>query len=256
VAVGALRTTDPTATADALTAIQTADRIRIAIRPDHPQFAVSGQPAVGFDADVAAALATRLGVASSIELVDVDTMLDPAAPSTWDVGLPSQNSWSIDPRSFATSEPYYHWPHWVVVRADSTVTDLAQLRDQPVCAVAGDLAVDWVKGTYEPDSSLGSITTQLSTQPSDAECLADLEAGSVSAVVTARMTATDVASRSGIRRLNSGPAPEPRSAVVRRSPATESLLAAVNDALDGLRRDGTLSTLAQNRFGGADLTEP
>ena len=255
VALGAWRSPQPSPPLDVLAAIRAAGHLRVAIRPDHPQFTAAGQPAVGFDSDVAAALANRLGLTASIEIVPADVMLEPTAASTWDIALPSVATWKVGAGSFATSRPYYRWPRWVVVRGDSSVTDIAQLGSQPICAVSDDAGADWLRGTYGPGSTAGPITSSVTIRSTDADCLADLDSHAVGAVVTADLTAADLASRSGIRVLGSGPPPEPRAVAVHRS-AAASLLTAVDDALDRLGRDGTLTSLSQNRFGGADLTRP
>ena len=261
---GASRKTEPPATPTAPPAsangplvLEGGGPLRIAIRPDHPQFAVSGQPAVGFDADVATALAHGLGLTPSIEIVDVGPMLIGSSASTWDVALPSVPSWTLDQSAFSLSTPYYWWPHRVLVRDSGPITSVDGLVGLPVCAVLGDASVGWLGGTYGANQSTPTpaITTHVVTRTSDADCLAALDAGVVDAVVTAHLSDADVASRAGIRVLAGGPSPEPRVVIVHRSAETATL-DAVDRALDALRADGTLASLSQNRFGGADLTQP
>ena len=87
----------------------------------------------------------------------------------------------------------------------------------------------------------------------DAACLAALEDGTVRAVVTAAMSPADVAARTDLRSVASLPT-EPRAIVVSRDgPDPSALIAAIEDSLDDMRRDGTLGRYSTTRFG-ADLT--
>jgi cystine transport system substrate-binding protein len=254
---GAPRKSEPPATPSGVALIEGANQLRIAIRPDHPQFAVSGQPAVGFDSDVGTALAHGLGLTPSIDIVDVAPMLLGSRATDWDVALPSVPSWTLDQGAFSLSTPYYWWPHRVLVRDDASITTVGGLVDHPVCAVVGDPTVGWLGGSYGGNESTPgpAITTLVVTRSSDADCLAALDAGVVDAVVTAHLSDADIASRAGVRLLAGGPGPEPRVVIVHRSSET-STLDAVDRALAALRADGTLASLSQNRFGGADLTQP
>ena len=97
------------------------------------------------------------------------------------------------------------------------------------------------------------------TRPTDVDCLAAVSSGAAVAAVTAQLSAADLQIRSDVRVIG-GPSPEPRSAIVSRSPRSggdpSDLLQAVDDALAGMRADGTLPRLSQSRFGGIDLTTP
>ena len=237
--------------------LRASGRVRIAIRPDYPQYTVGGQPAAGFDADVARALGTRLGLATDLVIVDVATMLSSSGTRAWDIALPSTPVWSIDPSTFLASTPYYAWPHRLVVPAGSGATTLTDVGSGPICAVAGDAGESWLRGTY--DGRQGSpIAARIVTRAADAECLAALASGQAIAAVTAHLSDADLAVRSDIRVIG-GPAPEARAVILSRAPSgtdPTDLLRAIDDALAAMRADGTLARLSQSRFGGADLTAP
>lgn len=242
---------------DLLAEIRQTGRIRIAIRPDHPQFTAPGQPAAGFDADVARALADHLGVRGDIVVADASAMLS-GHDDLWDIALPSEAVWELDPSRFLVTMPYYRWPHRLAVPEASSATGPADLASEPICAVAGDGGEAWLRGAYG-DARTAPVTVEIVTRPSDEACLAALDAGEVVAVVTARLSDADLQVRPGIKVVG-GPEPEPRPVIIRRaqgeSPEPTPLLAAIDYALDEMRRDGTLTRLSQNRFGGADLTTP
>jgi ABC-type amino acid transport substrate-binding protein len=238
--------------------VQQTGSIRIAIRPDHPQFEVSSQPAAGLDNDVAGELGRHLGFRADTVLVDASAMLSGQQDELWDIALPSVAESAIDPSRFLVSSPYYRWPRRLIVPDASTAQRPADLAGQPICAVAADAGEAWLRGEYGGVAS-SPITSQIVTRASDDECLAALAAGDVTGMVTARMSDADLHVRSGIRVIG-GPDPEPRPVIVRRAQDGGAdpidLLRAIDSALDQMRSDGTLTRLSQSRFGGADLTGP
>lgn len=258
VGAGALRTPAPTVTppASVLDDLRRDGRVRIAVRPDHPQSPLSGV-ATGFDTDVATALADRLGLQPDLVIEDVSTMLGPDR-GTWDLALPSTPDWLIDDAAFAHSAPYYRWTHRLVVPAASAASSIADLAGGPICAVAGDPTETWLRGGYG-GASASPAATSIVTRATDADCLAALTAGDAIGAVTAHLSDADI-SVIGEFRVIGGPDAEPRSVVVRRpaDPGADpgDLLAAVDDAIGAMRADGTLTQLSERRFGGADLTGP
>jgi ABC-type amino acid transport substrate-binding protein len=241
--------------ASLLDQVEATGRIRIAIRPDHPQFKVPGQTAAGFDADVARALADHLGVRGDIVLIDAPAILSGQEDERWDIALPSVASWQIDTSRFFLSQPYYRWVHRLVVAETSTVASAADLANAPVCAVAGDDGEAWLRGRYAGAAG-SAVTTQVVSRASDEDCFAALASGQVMAAVTARLSDADLQVRSGIRVID-GPDPEPRAVVVRRVEyGAEDMVSAIDAALGQMRNDATLTRLSQNRFGGADLSQP
>jgi cystine transport system substrate-binding protein len=238
-----------------LSEIRQTGRVRLAVTPDHPQFTAPGQPAAGFDVDVARALADHLGVRGDIVILDAKAILTSQDDDLWDVALPSVAAWEFDDDQFLVSSAYYDWPRRLVVAESSTAARPADLAADPICAVAGDAGEGWLRGTYGGTTS-PPITAQIVTKPSDAQCLAALAAGDVVGVVTAHLSDADLQVRSGIKVI-SGPEAEPRAMVIRRGAGEATdLLPAVDGALAAMRADGTITRLSQNRFGGADLTTP
>jgi ABC-type amino acid transport substrate-binding protein len=256
-AVGALRERAPTERADLLTQIDGAGRIVIAVRPDHPQFSVAGQVATGFDVDVAQELARRLAVTPNVVVEPADQMLSPTDTNGWDIALPSVASWTIPASRYVASRPYYYWPHLLVVPETSPARGIAQLGTGMVCAVTSDGGEAWLRGQYDGAPAADPGLTVV-TRPSDDDCLAMLSSGDAVAVVTAELTGGDLQIRGGLRSIG-GPEAEPRVVVLRTSdgerPDPSRLMTAIDQALDAMRRDGTLTRLAENRFG-EDLTNP
>jgi len=241
-----------------LAEIRQAGHIRIAIRPDHPQFAIGGQTATGFDADVAGEIARRLGVASDPVIEDETTMVAAGSGRTWDIALPSVPSWTIDAAAFLTSTPYYRWPHLLIVPSGSAAATVQDVAVGPICAVTGDAGESWLGGSYGGASPLPNVTRVI-TRATDADCLEALASRAAVAAITAHLSPADLQVRSDVRVIG-GPAPEPRAVIVSRQQGSGAdpadLLHAIDDALAAMRADGTLTRLSQSRFGGTDLTTP
>lgn len=241
------RLTAPNKPSDALERLQSLGAVRIAISPD--------RAADSFDTDVAGALAERLGL--PVSMVAVATSDLTASVASWDVALPMAPEWSLDRDDFAVTEPYYAWPRQVLVPTGSGATSLSDVQGQPICAVTGDLGERWLMGALStPGPTLANVPplpSAMILRDTDAACLAALEDGTVRAVVTAAMSPIDVAARSDLRSVGRLP-PEPRAIVVSRlGPDPSGLIAAIEDTLGDMRRDGTLGRLSTSRFG-VDLT--
>ena len=241
-----------------LSDIHRSGHVRIAIRPDHPQFMLGGQTATGFDADVAVEIARRLGVTADIVIEDATTMTQAGHEATWDIALPSVPTWTIDPSRFLLTAPYYRWPHLLIVRSGSAATTVSDVAAGPICAVEGDSGEAWLTGEYGGTTS-APITTRVVLRPTDADCLAALGSGESIASVTAHLSAADVGALANLRVVG-GPAAEPRAAIIDRQHVSNDdaaeLLRAVNEAIAGMRADGTLTDRSRARFGGQDLTAP
>jgi ABC-type amino acid transport substrate-binding protein len=242
-----------------LAEIRRSGHVRIAIRPDHPQFMIGGQTATGFDSDVATEIARRLGLAPDVVIEDETTMVRAGSGRDWDIALPSVPIWTIDGTTFLTSAPYYRWPHLLVVPSASAAAGVTDVSAGPICAVAGDAGEAWLHGSY--GGAAGSpVTDRILTRASDADCLAAIASGAAVAAITAHLSAADLQVRSDIRVIAGGPAPEARVVIVPTAGVAGAdptdLLHAVDGVLAAMRADGALTRLSQSRFGGADLTVP
>ena len=239
--------------------IEQAGSIRIAIRPDHPQFSVPGQPAAGFDGDVANEIASHLGLRAAIVLEDGAAML--ADRSRWWVGHRAAVGRGLDARSLAVPGE-----HAVLLVAPSTgrrgdVVRPGARRSRRSSRSAPSRVTRARRGfvARTPVPWVHRSRTQVVTRTSDDECLAALATGEVAALVTARLSDADLQVRSGIRVIG-GPGPEARPLIIARDldggPDPTDVLGSVDSALDRMRDDGTLTRISQSRFGGADLSAP
>ena len=235
------RLTAPNRAPDALERLQSLGTVRIAVSPD--------RVVDSFDTDVARALAERLGL--PVSMVAVETSDLTASVASWDVALPMAPEWSLDRDEFAVTEPYYAWPRrfsfprnperhrWPTSRANQSARSPATL------ASAGS----WGRWAT-PGPSLATappLPSAMILRDTDAACLAALEDGTVRAVVTAAMSPTDVAARTDLRSVGKASARTPSDRGVAPGPDPSALIAAIEDSLDDMRRDGTLGRLFDDR---------
>lgn len=236
----------PAPKADMLERLLAAGSMRILVPEGAPQTVLAGGVRVGFDIDVAEALADELSVEPNVLPVGVDQRL----PATgWDVsaGLPDLGTSGV-------SQPYASWPAWLATAAGSGPTTLDRVVGHPICIVRFSAAEGWLRNL--PVSAVGPSGPTVVRASSDDECIATLVEGRVDALVTSTLFDDELASR-GLVAVGTEPvAYEPR--VVRLSATGEdatSLLAAVDGAIDRLRASGRLAELSRQSFGGRDLTE-
>lgn len=243
---------------DLLASVQAAGVIRVAVSDQAPQTAAAGGSYIGFDVDVAEAIAEQLGVRLDIEFLTPGQIF--STSGTWDVALPSH---VVPDRPIAavTAASYYDWPEWLVVAPESPATSIADLAGGTICVVDGSPAADWLAGThvsytdYPLDPPADTIVIVRGT---DTACFDVVAGGDANAAVTATLLDLDVAGR-GLRLLVADPViVQHRVMVVRDAgPSADpsSLEAALEAAVSELRSSGRLAEMSRSAFGGRDLTE-
>jgi ABC-type amino acid transport substrate-binding protein len=232
---------------DLLSRVQASGSIRIAVRPDHPQFTRAGAGIVGFDVDVAREIASSLGVRADIVPLAVSDIV--GRPNAgWDLALPSIDVASIDPGRFGASTPYYSWPHLLLAPESSGLRRAADLAGRRVCAVEGDPGKAWLEG-----GARAGIETVVVSMASDDACLTALTSGDVEALVTATWAPADLAVHPSLIELDGGPSSERRAVIATTASDPARLLDRIDAAFAEMRSNGTLALLSERDFG-SDLT--
>jgi ABC-type amino acid transport substrate-binding protein len=238
---------------DLLRAVDQAGGLRVAVRPDAPQALTTNLE--GFDIDVAREVATRLGLAPAVVRVNAADMPDDGP--AWDVGMPSDAVVASDGRLVA-GPVYYRWPAYMVVRRDSDTTSITGWAGARICVTGGSAGAGWIAGrTLELITVVTPRPAEAKTvvRSTDQACLDALVAGQADAMVSARISLADLATKPSIKTLGEV-LTESRTFVATRSGADPSALFGQIDAvLSVLRADGTLGDLSRSRFGGTDLTQ-
>jgi hypothetical protein len=162
------------------------------------------------------------------------------------------------------SAPYAFDPAVIVVPAGSALTSIEELAGATVCAARGSVADQWLSGTLQltdppmdPATPPDSLTLVGTT--TEASCLDAVTAGTdgvVAGLVGADDAARAIAAGDQIVTLGDPVFYAPIGIGFDRSGADPaSLEAALGDALEDLRADGTLSARSVARFEGMDLTQ-
>ena len=241
---------------DLLARIRAAGLIRIAVSTESPQTAVAGSSYIGFDVDVANAIARELGVGAEI------FFLSPAAiarDGRWDLALPSH---VVDePGPFVVGGTYYRWSDWLVVADESVVAAINDLDGATICAVDGSPAVNWLSGRRGANAEFLLTVPDNPTivrRTTDADCFDAIANGEAEAAVTATILEIELGGR-GLRALGGRAAiVEPRNVLIRIGASeadSASAVTAVEAAIAKLKASGELAELSRRAFGGVELTE-
>ncbi|HUG47904.1 MAG TPA: ABC transporter substrate-binding protein [Candidatus Limnocylindria bacterium] len=246
----------PAAQDDLLNRLTAAGVVRVVVTNQPPQVLSVGGAHLGFDVQVAEELSAALALRPTISARHPDEVV--ATADAWDVALPSK-ALDLPESNFRTSHPYYAWPVWLVVAADSSVDAVEQLAGETICVVSGSVGADWLLGRAAQAVETFAARpsgVQATERDDDLGCAAALADGEANAALTAALLDDEFAAH-GLRMVGAGEVlREPRSVIVAGPPQeTRRLIEAIDRALSDLRSSGRLAELSQRSFGGRDLTE-
>ncbi|WP_409298640.1 transporter substrate-binding domain-containing protein [Pseudomonas sp. KCJK8993] len=167
----------PTAAqADDLQTIQQAGEIRIAMSGQYSPFSFANEQnqIVGFDASISEALAERLGVKVTIITTPFDGIIAGLLAKKYDAIIASMTITPERLKAVDFAGPYYHAGRTIVVKDDSPIHSLDQLKDVTVGVTLGDAHDKWARAR-------GNL--KVKTYKGLPEMLVDLEAGRIDAIV-------------------------------------------------------------------------
>lgn len=220
---------------------------RVAMDPSFPPFETldaEGRP-VGYDVDLARAIATRWGVEASIEGIGFDGLVDAVWAGRVDSALsalPYQPQFSQD---VAFSQPYFEAGLVLVAAAGRTdlnaLADLAGLRIAVEWGSEGDLQARKLRSDFPDVVILPQETAQQALQ-----VVAD---GDAEAALVDRVSALQFSAINQLRIVEEPIVSDPYVVVMPRKAPT--LQAQIDEALEVLEADGTLAALQARWFGGS-----
>lgn len=188
-----------------------------------------GSRLIGFEVDIAGALARRLGVQAEFVQNDWQTLIPSLQRGDFDVILNGLEVTAARRAQVALTRPYYAFTETLVVRRDSQARDLPGLRGRRVGTLGMSLAYDVLTAT---------AGVQVVLYEGVQEPYIDLEQGRIDAVVLDNI----IANRYGLTRPSLRAAATVGEGVyaiaVRRD--EPALLSAVDDALARMVHDGEL----------------
>jgi polar amino acid transport system substrate-binding protein len=221
---------------DLLAIIQERGEILVSTDPNYaPQsFLESDGTFVGFDIDVATAIAERLGVEVVFETPDWDAITAGSWSERWDISVGSMTITDDRKEVLSFTEPYYFTPAQLAASTDSGVTSLE------------DLPFELPEGA------------EATTLPTDANCAEAIRAGREEfSLWISSSTTVDAAIEEGVPIVAVGEPvfAEPLSVAIDKSgPPHEELLYEINNIITEMHDDGTLAALSDEWYG-LDLTE-
>jgi ABC-type amino acid transport substrate-binding protein len=232
--------------------VQATGELRVGLDASFPPFESldAAGNVVGFDADLARAVATRLGAEPVFVNIGFDGLYDALLANRVDVvisGLPYDPRWTQD---VIYSQPYFNAGQVLVVRAgDSASAGSASGAPMPELLAGRTVAVEWGSQADMEARRLKQTITDLKTlpQPTAQDALNALVAGQADAAIADAVSVYQFMSANGGQvRLVETLTDEPY--VIATRIKSRRLAQAADDALTGLRESGALDALLAKWF--------
>ena len=202
----------------------------------------------GFDIEVGTLIAESLGVAPDFKEAAWDAILTGVDNRVFDIACNGVGYTEERAESYAFSDPYVYTEVALVVRKDNE--DIHTFED-----LAGKKTANSPNSTYaQRAEAVGAEVTYVDTLD---QTMALLTQGRVDATINAKDSVNDYLSEhpdANIKIVLTVPG-EKVCYPMKKGGETDTLVAAVNDALAKAREDGTLAALSVKYFG-QDLTNP
>ncbi|MEA1065300.1 cystine ABC transporter substrate-binding protein [Erwinia sp. HR93] len=233
-----------------LDTVKASGTLKVGLEGTYPPFSFQGEDGklTGFEVEFAQALAQRLGVKASLK------------PTRWDGMLASLDSKRIDmvinqvtlskerQQKYDFSEPYTVSGIQTLVKKgnEKQITKASDLKDKKVGVGLGTNYELWLRENVQG--------VDVRTYDDDATKYQDLRIGRIDAILIDRLAALDLVKKTHNTLAVAG-APFSRltSGVALRKGNPE-MLAAINRAIDAMKRDGSLAKISQKWFG-EDVTQ-
>ena len=218
---------------------------------------------VGFDVDVAKAVADELGVEVCFATVDWDLITAGSWGDRWDISIGSMTPTLTRAEVVTFSTPYVYTPAQFAASADSGITSLADLDGQTICLAAATTYLDWMNGTLtitedaiftDPPSDFTIVEL-----PTDQECAQSIAAGrpEFSVYLTSETVIdSNIAGGLDVVKVGGPVFSENLSPATDKSSSFDiaSFVAEISSIVEGLHADGTLSALSIQYFD-IDMTQ-
>lgn len=208
--------------------------LTVALSPDFPPFeSLDGETPTGFDVGLARELSNRLGVQLNIETAPFDELVQGVHDGTYDVAI---SALSINPsRSELVdfSSPYY-LVNQAVVAKEGVYEKVSELKGKRIAALGKTTGYDYAEA---------NVSESVVAYKTVAECFAALQAGEVAAVVVDEPAANYLMESAYQNCITLETVATCEKYAVAVSKDNRALTDAINQAIDDMDKDGTLSAL-------------
>lgn len=220
----------------------------------------------GFDIDVAAELARRLGVEICFATPTWDMVTAGSWGGRWDMSVGSMTITPARQKVLAFTTPYYYAPAQIAVTQGSGLATLGDLAGQPVCAGSATTYESWLSGDLD---SLGLPTQSIYAQApanitiialdTDQECPQAIAAGRrefAAYLTSSTLVDQNIAQGVPVVKLGAPVFAEELAVAVDKAHSLNpnTLVAQLDAAVKAMHADGTLSRLSIQWFN-EDLTQ-
>jgi len=240
--------TADTGSADSLQRVLDAGKLTVVGSGGYPPFNYidDNGDVIGFDVDVGAEIASRLGVELNYVTGEWSGLIEGLRSGRYDGILGSMAITQDRLQTVNFSIPYYYSGAQLIVRSDSGITDPAEMDGCPVAVATGT--------NYVEDADTLGADTKL--YDDDNLTLMELISGRVDGVITDRLVALqamneikggeDLALCGEILRL------EEMGIAINKEDTT--LLEKIDEILQAMHDDGTMTAISEKWMNGADIT--
>jgi polar amino acid transport system substrate-binding protein len=216
----------------------------------------------GFDIDVAAEIAKRLGVRVDFTTPDWTAITAGSWAGRWDMSVGSMTITPDRKKVLDFSPPYYYTPAQMAASKASGITTLDGLAGKTVCSGESTTYDQWLKGTLDfgTGQTLASPPAGIkaTTLPTDTDCPDQWKAGRNDFQGwLSSATTVDGAIAAGLPLVKVGDPVffEPLAVAVDRSgPPDSDFVARLTDIVNAMHQDGTLTQFSTKWFK-RDLTK-
>ena len=211
----------------------------------------------GFDVDVAAELAKRLGVGICFATPDWDMITAGNWADKWDVSVGSMTITPERQKVLDFTTAYYYTPAEIAVASDAGVGSMADLDGKALCAGASTTYESWLTGTLDlPASSIYAqppANVTVVSLPTDQECAQAIQAGRrdfVGYVTSGTVIDSNIAAGLTVTKLTGAVFAEELAVAVDKAHTKpiDTLVSTLDGFVKEMHSDGTLTSLSTKWF--------
>ncbi|QNK40815.1 transporter substrate-binding domain-containing protein [Caproicibacter fermentans] len=201
---------------------------------------------IGFDVDVGQEIAKRMGVKLNYVTSEWSGLIEGLRNSRYDAILGSMAITEERLQSVNFTTPYYYSGAQLVVRSDSGFTDPNQLKGKKIAVATGT--------NFEQD--VNALGAESALYDDDNSTMLELISGRVDGVITDRLVALEAKRKmkEGDRFQLLGKVMRVEKMGIAVNQNDTSLLNKLNEIVQAMHDDGTLTQISKKWQGGADIT--